>query len=74
MICFFLMLTFSGTSGLHGFVKEAPGGGLVTLGRQQEVDRLALLVYRTVPTEAHQNGVDWEAHPFGSQHRGSYPT
>ena len=33
---------------MHGFVKETPGCGLVTLGRQQEVDRLALLVHRTV--------------------------
>lgn len=34
--------------GLHGFVKEAHGRGLVTLGSQQEVDRLALLGYRAV--------------------------
>src|SRR5450830_1400519 len=36
------------TVGLHGFVKEAHGCGLVALGRQQEVDCLALLVYRAV--------------------------
>ena len=36
------------TAGLHGFVKKAQGCGFVTLGRQQEVERFALLVYRTV--------------------------
>src|SRR5665647_1173259 len=36
------------TVGLHGFVKEAHGCGLVALSSQQEVDCLALLVYRAV--------------------------
>ena len=36
------------TAGLHGFVKKAQCCGFVALGRQQEVDRFAFLVYRTV--------------------------
>lgn len=28
----------------YGLLEEAPGGGCITLGRQQKVDRLALLV------------------------------
>src|SRR5665647_1667618 len=36
------------TVGLHGFVKEAHGCGLVALSSQQEVGCLALLVYRAV--------------------------
>ena len=34
--------------GLHGLVKEAHGCSLVAPGRQQEVDRLAFLVYFAV--------------------------
>lgn len=34
--------------GLHGFVEEAHGCGLVALGRQQEIDRFALFVHDTV--------------------------
>ena len=36
------------TAGLHGFIKKAQGCGFVALGRQQEVERFAFLVYRTV--------------------------
>jgi len=36
------------TVDLHGFAKKAYGCGLVAPGRQQEVDRFALLVYRAV--------------------------
>jgi hypothetical protein len=32
----------------HGFLEEAPGGGCITLGSQQKVDRLALFVHRTI--------------------------
>ena len=39
---------FGNTVGLHSFVKEAQGCGLVALGGQQEVNRFALLVYRAV--------------------------
>ena len=39
---------FGNTVGLHGFVKEAQGCGLVAFGGQQEVNRFALLVYRAV--------------------------
>jgi len=34
------------TASLHGFFKEPQGCGLVAPGRQQEVDRLFLLVHR----------------------------
>jgi hypothetical protein len=33
---------------LHGFIKESPGGLLIPLCRQQEINRLALLVYGTI--------------------------
>lgn len=128
---------FRNIAGLHGFVKEAHGSGLVALGGQLKVDRLAFLVYkaagilpdafdlavylvhspvpanrafvlarhlfkqrqkpdhpavdrkmvnkyatllhyflkmaiaqwiRGVPTDANQNHIDWESHPFGRQH------
>ena len=36
------------TASLHGFLEEPQGCGLVAPGRQQEVDRLSLLVHRAV--------------------------
>ena len=39
---------FGNTAGFHGLVKELQGCGLARLGRQQEIDRFAFLVYCAV--------------------------
>ena len=56
--------------GLHGFFEEQQGCGLAASGRQQEVDRLSLVVHRAVQVFLDTFNLDTGlVHPPAAAHR-----